>query len=274
MSLELVTALEALLVCFAVGVTTQKARILNRSGLLAAVLVGWPIFVFGGWQWFAILLIFLVSSAIFTKYKYDVKSSMETIQEKNGLRSWRNVIANGGIATAFALLRFYSSSGIILAGFVGAMSTALADTLATEIGLISPDAPRLITSLKKKIPAGTSGGVSGLGFMAAILGAAVIWFSSILLGIWPASLGDPLASLAVVGVGGISGSVFDSVLGATIQGSYGCRVCNRKTEKAIHCGERGTLLKGFAVINNNVVNLLGTLFGALMSVSIYLILIL
>jgi uncharacterized protein (TIGR00297 family) len=274
LSLELATVLEALLVCFAVGVTTHKARILNLSGLLAAVFVGWPIYVFGSWKWFALLLIFLVISAVFTKYKYSLKSSIEAVQEKNGIRSWQNVFANGGVAAAFAVLQFYFSSGILFAGFVGAVSAATADTLATEIGLISPDEPRLITSLKKKIPAGTSGGVSALGFMAAILGALVIWFSSILLGIWPASLRGPLASLAVVGVGGISGSVFDSVLGATIQGSYRCIACGKKTEKDIHCGERSTLMKGMRSIDNNTVNLLANLFGAFMSISIYLILVL
>ena len=70
-------------------------------------------------------------------------------------------------------------------GFIGAVATATADTLASEIGVLQE--PRLITNFKK-VPAGTDGAISILGTSAAIVGAGIIGFASFLLGVIP----DPL----------------------------------------------------------------------------------
>ena len=57
--------------------------------------------------------------------------------------------------------------------FVGVMATVNADTWATEIGGMSKSIPRSIMN-GKPVPAGTSGGITGLGLLASLLGGAFI----------------------------------------------------------------------------------------------------
>src|SRR5262249_15057089 len=61
----------------------------------------------------------------------------------------------------------------LLAAFVGAMATANADTWATEVGTLSTEEPRLITTGEPVAP-GTSGGVTLLGTGAALAGAVSV----------------------------------------------------------------------------------------------------
>src|SRR5205085_9892042 len=99
------------------------------------------------------------------------------------------------------------------AGYVGALATATADTWATELGVLSPQQPRLITTGKHVAP-GTSGGITLLGTTAAALGAFALGLVFWLLQRCQRSLiALPLTAL----VSGLAGSIVDSLLGATVQ---------------------------------------------------------
>ena len=64
--------------------------------------------------------------------------------------------------------------------------------------------------------------------------------------------------------GGLAGSLADSLLGATLQASYRCPACGKITESRVHwCGTPTQLVKGLPWVNNDLVNLLATLVGAL-----------
>jgi len=156
------------------GVLSLKLKIVDFTGFLAGLVVGWSIYIFGDWRWFIIVLTFHLAAGFFTKYGYKQKREKGAAEEKGGARAWRNIIANGGVAALFAFAEGFTSLEYFFAGFLGAVSTATADTLATEIGLLHSDEPRLITDLKKRVPPGTSGGVSLLGEIATILGAGLI----------------------------------------------------------------------------------------------------
>ncbi len=67
------------------------------------------------------------------------------------------------------------------------------------------------------------------------------------------------------GVGGLAGSLCDSLLGATVQQIYTCVVCQKETEKKLHCGQPTRPLKGISWINNDLVNFLASLFGGLVA---------
>jgi len=86
---------------------------------------------------------------------------------------------------------------------------ATADTWATEIGRYSRKPPRLITT-GKPVPAGTDGGMTLVGTVGGIAGAA---FMAAL-----AFLFEPRVAVAVV-VAGILGMLLDSLLGAMVQGA-------------------------------------------------------
>jgi uncharacterized membrane protein len=61
---------------------------------------------------------------------------------------------------------------------------------------------------------------------------------------------------------GFLAAVFDSFLGATIQGQYKCKICGSVTERAKHCGRDSDCLRGMKWVNNDVVNFAASGAGA------------
>jgi uncharacterized membrane protein len=138
------------------------------------------------------------------------------------------------------------------------MGTVTADTWATELGTLSKRPPRLITT-GKVVPVGTSGGVS-------LLGTAVSLLGGLLIGVTAAVLLQNWALAPLGAIGGLCGSLFDSLLGATAQQIYYCDVCQKETEKKVHCGQTTRPFKGWRWMNNDLVNLLASLAGGLVVV--------
>jgi uncharacterized membrane protein len=137
------------------------------------------------------------------------------------------------------------------AGACGALAAANAETWATEVGALSPAAPRLVTS-GRRVPRGVSGTVTPLGTLAPLVGALVI--------------GAGHAALRL-GVAGLAGSLADSVLGATLQAVYVCQDCGQRTEVRRHAHGSDapalSLVRGVPLVTNDTVNLGAALVGAL-----------
>ena len=75
-------------------------------------------------------------------------------------------IANGGPSALFAVLYHFSNNNpVFVLAFVGSISFALSDTVATEVGLLGQAKPRSIIT-GKKIDTGQSGGVTLQGEIA------------------------------------------------------------------------------------------------------------
>jgi uncharacterized protein (TIGR00297 family) len=268
--INILTLVQAVFVCSILGAVSCKLKFVSFSGLIAAFIIGVLIFVFPpeGWKWFVIILIFHGVAAQFTKYKYEMKRRKGFAQEKGGARAWPNIVANGVIATLFAVAGGFSYLGVFLFGFIGAVSTATADTLATEIGLLNKDQPRLITNLRK-VPAGTSGGISPMGEIGTLLGGSIIGISVLLLKI---GNHDNLIILFASVISGLIGCTFDSFIGASIQGMFKCKICQNVTENKKHCGNKTIRIRGSHYIDNNMVNLMATSVGALFAIIIFFIL--
>ncbi|MCS7117082.1 MAG: DUF92 domain-containing protein [Nitrososphaerota archaeon] len=246
-------------------------NMIDRVGTFVAILIGFSVVLGGGWSWFITLLTFFVVSTQFTRFKYEYKKKIGCAEGDGGRRSWRNIIANGGVAAFIALMEGVSTNDgfervIYGIAFVGAISTATADTLATEIGLISRSSPRLITNLKRKVPQGTSGGVTLLGEFASIFGSLLIGLVAALLNVANTSV---IKVIIISTISGFVGSTIDSILGATVQGLYRCQVCGSLTESIQHHDNPTLLIKGFHHINNHVVNFIATLAGALLSITLF-----
>lgn len=251
------------------GIASIKVRMLDATGFLAAMMVGGVVLSLGGWRWLTILLVFHVTSSLFTKFKFDWKRERGVAQAKGGARAWQNVVANGVVASLMATLETVTSQELLLFGFLGAVSASTADTLATEIGLLYRHEPRLITNLSREVPAGTSGGVSPLGEVAALTGAALIGVTAFVMGF---GAGGPLRLLSITVISGLVGCTADSLLGATIQAGYKCPVCGRLVECREHCGEQAHIVKGVEALDNNVINFIATFLGAVVAISLtYLI---
>lgn len=88
----------------------------------------------------------------------------------------------------------------------------------------------------------------------------------------------PQNSPAVVGLrefmlifaAGIAASLFDSLLGATLQARFRCPVCSKVTEKSHHCrGVKTEIVGGLAWLNNDRVNMAAAAFAVLLVLIIY-----
>jgi uncharacterized protein (TIGR00297 family) len=249
-------------------------RALSASGAAGAILVGTLIFGLGGWVWGLLLITFFVSSSWLSHYRKADKALVVEKFAKGSRRDFGQALANGGLGAILAVVYARYPEPLLFAAFVGVMATVNADTWATELGVLSRVPPRLITSGEVVAP-GTSGGVTRLGIWASVAGAlligtvatALVQVESLLSASGWSLRAISYSLLAVVG--GLVGSLFDSLLGATVQGIYYCDQCAKEAESPIHhCGQHTRLLRGWAWLNNDVVNFLASLVGGLVAASL------
>jgi uncharacterized protein (TIGR00297 family) len=167
------------------------------------------------------------------------------------------VLANGGVYALSALGYLVFPSALWYAAGIGALAASTADTWATEIGTLFGGEPISITS-GRKVPPGTSGGISLIGTVAAAAGALFIATGAALAN-WP-------VAFAAVALGGMAGALADSLLGATLQARRWCEVCAKSTERLVHsCGTPTLHSGGVAAIDNDAVNLVCSCIGALVA---------
>ncbi len=231
----------ALALALIIGYISYGAKIADITGVLSGTLLGVLVIVFGGIEWFAVLMVFFVLGGAFTKYEYKYKQSLGIAEAEGGARGYKNVFGNGLVAMILAVAWGVFGWHVFLIGYLGAIATATGDTLASEIGETWRGKPRMITTFEKVKP-GTSGAISALGEFSALLGAGVIGIIAVLLGL----IDYPIALITTI-LGGFIGTNVDSLLGATLE-------------------NRGLL-------TNHSVNLLATAAGAIVSVGLYWVLV-
>ncbi len=214
-----------LIICVIFGIIVYLTGALDLLGSSFVTIIGMFIVITRGFNWLAILLLFLFLGSAFTKFKSDYK---RRIGLKHEQRTIKNVVSNGIVPVVMALFGNY-------AGFIGAIATATADTMASEIGVLSK--PILITS-REHVKPGTDGGISLLGTAAGLIGAFIIGLAAYLINVSP----EFTTSILIALFAGMIGCFADSLLGATL--------------------ERGGLF------NNEHVNLSATIIGALVGIII------
>ncbi len=287
-NLNLWNILIGIVVVGAFGAFSIWKKIVDISGLISGIVVGFGIWLFFGWPFFVVVLLFHLSAAFFTKYKYDRKAKSGLAQEKGGARGWPNVFANGGVPLIAAIL-----AGIIdliwgigvqllvillFFMFQGGIATMTADTIATETGLLAKSKPRLITKLRTSVEPGTSGGVTWLGEGGALTGSTIIGFTAWILyiiGFIPFQFRLFGLEIFIVTIGGgMIGCLIDSIIGATVQGIFQCQgTCGKITEKSKHCGVPAKHLRGIRLLDNNMVNFTAALGGGITSILIGILLV-
>lgn len=297
-----------------IGWLAYRRRSLSRSGIVGAVITGTAIFGLGGLLPGLLLIAFFVSSSALSHYRAGRKQDVAEKFDKSARRDLGQALANGGMAAIAAALSGVwlwsaphppapsSAPWILFGALVGALATVNADTWATEIGVLSKHPPRLITRLSRIVEPGTSGGVTLLGTLAAVAGAAFIGGAALLLcaalwdvaglvvghnaaqtfapawrhdpGVWLANIpagivpaGFPLAGLLAITlaatIAGLIGSLADSLLGATVQGIYYDPSRQKETEKPVgRDGMPNPLARGWRWLNNDWVNFIASLAGA------------
>lgn len=256
-------------VLIALTLLAHRLRYLDGAGAVLASIVGMLVYYAGGLRWFAVLVFFFLVSSLLTKYRYAEKRSLGIVQEKDGIRGWRNVLANGCFASLFSINELFLGGDVYTVAFLGAISAAFADTLGTEVGLLSKSEPRSIIPPFRRAIRGESGAVSALGLLAGFAGALSCGLLAVFLGLVSE---NPLLVVSIVMVGGFAGSTFDSLLGSTVQGAGECVVCGKRTELLNHHGKPTKRVKGIRLFENNMVNLMATAFGSAVTLALFLIL--
>ena len=227
-----------------------RAGTLAGSGAVAAWLVGTAVLHGTGWEGGGVLAAFFVSSSLVSRGATPPPG----LDPKGDRRDHRQVLANGGVAAAGALLGLHDLPlGLWLV--TSALAAAAADTWATAIGARSPAPPRLILR-GGRVPPGTSGGVTALGSAGGAAGAVLVAATGAVAAGAPALF--PVAALV-----GFGGMLLDSVLGATAQGRFRCADCSERSEWRVHrCGRRTVHEGGLAWLDNDGVNLTAGLLSA------------
>ncbi|MBK8824265.1 MAG: DUF92 domain-containing protein [Anaerolineales bacterium] len=241
-----------------------RAHSLNKSGAIAATVTGTIIFGIGGLPWAILLLTFFITSSALSRAFKKRKQGLDEKFSKGHERDAGQVFGNGGIATAFAALHFFFPNELWpWLGFAAALAAVNADTWATELGVLNPHPPRMITNLRKIVEKGTSGGISLTGTLASLIGSALIAFLASLLT-------DNWSIFPLITISGLAGSLFDSLLGGTVQAMYYCPTDKKETEKhPLHtCGTQTVHIRGWKWLDNDWVNFSCGAFGVITSLLI------
>jgi uncharacterized protein (TIGR00297 family) len=248
----------------AVALWAFRSSRLTLGGAYAAVAIGTAAAA-GGGGWAIALVAFFYTSLRFGDWKAETKRerSYDVLPNAMARDAWQ-VLANGGAFAVGAL--WWGVDGSWQSGLFGfgALATATADTWATEVGMALNATPRHVVTWRHVAP-GTSGGLSAFGLGAAMAGSFLIALFAI------ATFRTPfdVPRLEAVLVGGLTGSLADSLLGATLQSRRWCEQCKTWTERRVHtCGYRSRHARGFRWMTNDVVNLLATVAGGLAAVGL------
>ncbi|PRW20879.1 Transmembrane 19 [Chlorella sorokiniana] len=249
---------------------------LNVSGAMAALLLGAGTLAAscrGG----LLLLAFFFASSKITQFGEEQKDVDED-HKKGGQRDWQQVFCNALVPTGIAIAAAWVSGGrtdaalglalpgldaaaqqlltALNAALLGYYACCCGDTWSSELGQLSSEEPRLITT-GRPVRKGTNGGVTLLGFGAALAGGLfmglVFWLASLIspLGGAPAAALRRWQPVALGLAGGFVGSLIDSLLGATIQFTGYNRVTGKITGRP---GPDVSPISGFPILDNNMVN--------------------
>jgi uncharacterized protein (TIGR00297 family) len=146
-----------------------KFNILTRRGSFIAFLLGFYLACIKGWPWLMPVLLFFLSSAAFTKLHHAIRGSGK---KTSGRNAWQ-VTANIVWAVLSSALFLITQNEIFILFFIAFVAAVTADTWASEIGPIF-NKECFSLSKMKWVPAGTNGGISFVGSLAALAGATTI----------------------------------------------------------------------------------------------------
>ena len=224
--------------------TFYTKKHLSISGFIGASLMAVLLFGFGGYSYTYPIIVFFITSTIlsfFKKQNTEIKKSNRTINQ---------VYANGGIALSICILNYFFSHSLMYPCFLASVAAANSDTWGTEIGKKSIKKPIDIIS-GNTVSEGVSGGITLYGNIGSIIG-------SILIGIIGYYFLTDIKIILLIIISGFLSSIFDSILGSSVQARYispGGLIITEKYKKSYY------LYTGSKQVNNDMVNLCCTISG-------------
>ncbi|WP_143305737.1 DUF92 domain-containing protein [Chitinophaga vietnamensis] len=238
-SISLVSFCIVLLVLIIVMILCTLTRKLTAAASLTAGAVGLLVYLGAGYGGLLLLGAFFIMGVAATSHQKARKAQLAGASTHPERRTPGQVLANGGVAAIASLLAWLDTShaNAYTLMMAASLASATADTLSSELGVIYGRRHYNILSFKKEQP-GPDGVVSMEGTLLGAAGALIIAL------LYAACFGANICILYIAAAG-ILGNLADSILGASLE---------RKQ-----------------VIGNNTVNLLNTLFAALVAGALYLL---
>ncbi len=226
----------ALTLAILFGITAFLLNWLTYDGALAASIFGAISYGIGNWQVAIIVLFFFISASLVSKDIVPTEDNVSIKFRRDGRQVW----ANGFWLCLWLMIWFISGQQVFLIASVASIATATADTWATELGSKTKSNTFLVTNFDR-VSAGTDGGISFKGSIAALFGSAII------AAIFRLTVNDTsLVVFIIIAFTGFLGCFIDSYLGAKLQGSS-------LKIPFLSNNESGTI-----TVNNNIVNWLST----------------
>jgi len=259
-SLLILKFLAGIILGIVVVYPSYRLKMLNITGAQAAFLLAVIIFGLGGIKWSVPILFFFVPSSLLSKLRKRFNKNVDVIFEKGEIRDRWQVLANGGLSIVFIFFNLFFPTKLFYLLYLTSLAAVSADTWATEIGVSFKGKTYDVINFKK-VPVGSSGGVSLVGTVGGLAGAIIIAISGL---VW---INPP--DLLTVTAAGFIGCFTDSLLGSAFQVKYICKICGETTEKAFHCGEETKYLRGLRFLNNDWVNFLASLLSAIIVIAFF-----
>ena len=183
------------------------------SGVLAVVIQALILAIaFGTGAALLLLLVGLLVTAASSLERTQPRAEPKNTEP----RSWRNAIANAGVATGFAAVSLLTSStqtrAMFAVGSVASLAASLSDSLSHELGVLFGGRPRLITTWDHVEP-GENGGVSLVGSAVGIVSAFALAAIATFVGV------ISVRGALVAATAACAGNLIDSLLGATAERS-------------------------------------------------------
>ena len=231
-----------------------KRKHLSLDGFLSSTLMAGLILGFGGLKYVLPIAIFFILSTLLSKV------GMKNLRESKSGRNASQVFANGGVGLVLCIFNHFYQMELIYIMFLASIAAANSDTWATEIGKLSRTRPKDIIS-GRSLNKGESGGITFIGLLGSMSGSFVIATVGYFLDI-------NTSYLIILFISGFLGSIFDSILGSTLQSRFilidGKTIKEEKEKDSYH-------YSGLVSINNNSVNFLCTLSAPIFFILLYLI---
>ncbi len=194
----------------ALAAISVRAKALDIPGAAGGFLLGTFVVLAGGAHWVALMVAFTGLGFLATFIGRTEKKARRVMEDRDGQRGLRNVLANGLAPALAALAALFLPGSAAALAFATAVAAVTADTLASEIGCLAKRVRRILPPFDEGT-AGANGFVSRQGQIAAFVGSATIAALAGALGVisW--------TTVWVPAIGGWLGCQLDSVLGASLE---------------------------------------------------------
>lgn len=225
-----------LLLLLVLMVVCVKNKKLTLYAAVTAALLGFLVVATAGLTGITMLGVFFVLSILATSHKKSVKQLIHPVSGEKTRRDAWQVLANGGVAGITAILSLLNPENkeYYLLMMAASLSSALADTLSSELGMVYGKRFYNITTFKREAN-GLDGVISLEGTIIGAIGAGII-----------ALIYAGFGQIAfIIAIAGVLGNFSDSLLGGLLERKH--------------------------LIGNNMVNFLNTAFAAIAGLLLFLL---